>query len=132
MNVYAFKEGLISKLTHDLLIDIADFKVNLEVLKAGFTSGSLELEIQANSLKVICALKDKERIDTLKEKNIADIERDMGIKVLHPDNFPTVNFSSKAIHEKDGRYKINGDLSLHGITETIDFDIDSRGGNLKG
>ncbi len=67
-----------------------------------------------------------------KEKDIADIEKDMGVKVLHPDNFPTVNFSSKAIHEKDGRYKINGDLSLHGVTKTIDFDIDSRSGNLKG
>ncbi|MHC4455115.1 MAG: hypothetical protein ACYSWS_10560, partial [Planctomycetota bacterium] len=42
--VYTFKEGLLSKLAHDLLIDITDFKVNLEVPESGFASGSLELE----------------------------------------------------------------------------------------
>ncbi len=130
--VYTFKEGLLSKLAHDLLIDITDFKVNLDVPKAGFASGNLELEIQANSLKVICALKDGERTDALKEKDIADIERDMGVKVLHPDKYPTANFCSKAIKEKDGGYRINGDLSLHGVTKSIDFDIDTNGGNLKG
>ncbi len=132
LHVYTFKEGLLSKLAHDLLIDVTNFKVNLEVPEAGFTSGSLELEIQANSLKVICALKDGERADALKEKDIADIEKDMGGKVLHPDKFPTANFRSKTIQEKDGGYKINGDLNLHGVTKTIDFDIDTNGENLKG
>ena len=130
--VYTFKEGLLSKLAHDLLIDITNFKVHLDVPEAGFTSGSLELEIQANSLKVICALKDGERTDALKEKDIADIEKDMGGKVLHPDKYPTANFRSKAIQEKDGGYKINGDLNLHGVTKSIDFDIDTNGENLKG
>ena len=132
LNVYTFKEGLLSKLAHDLLIDITDFKVNLEVPEAGFASGSLELEIQANSLKVICALKDGEKTDALKEKDIADIERDMGVKVLHPDKYPTATFCSKTIQEKDGGYKINGDLSLHGVTKSIDFDIDANGEHIKG
>ncbi len=132
LHVYTFKEGLLSKLAHDLLIDITNFKVNLDVPEAGFTSGSLELEIQANSLKVICALKDGERTDALKEKDIADIEKDMGGKVLHPDKYSTANFRSKAIQEKDGGYKINGDLSLHGVNKSIDFDIDTNGENLKG
>ena len=130
--VYTFKEGLLSKLAHDLLIDVTNFKVNLDVPEAGFSSGSLELEIQANSLKIVCALKDGERTDALKEKDIVDIERDMGVKVLHPDKYPTANFRSKAIQEKDGGYHINGDLSLHGVTKSLDFDIDTNGGNLKG
>ncbi len=132
LHVYTFKEGLLSKLAHDLLIGITNFKVNLDVPEAGFTSGSLELEIEANSLKVICALKDGERTDALKEKDIADIEKDMAGKVLHPDKYPTANFRSKAIQEKDGGYKINGDLSLHGVTKSIDFDINTNSENLKG
>ena len=127
MNVYTFKESLLSKLAHDLLIDITDFKVNLEVPDAGFASGSLELEIQANSLRVICALKDGERTDALKEKDIADIEKDMGGKVLHPDKYPTATFRSKSIQEKEGGYKIDGDLTLHGVTKSIDFDLDTNG-----
>ncbi len=130
--VYTFKEGLLSKLAHDLLIDVTNFKVNLDIPADGFTSGSLELEIQANSLNVICALKDGERTEELKEKDIADIEKDLGGKVLHPDKYPTVNFRSKAIQKKDGGYKINGDLNLHGVMKTIDFDMDTNGDNLKG
>jgi polyisoprenoid-binding protein YceI len=132
LNVYTFKEGLLSKLAHDLLIDITDFKVNLEVPEAGFASGSLELEIQANSLKVICALKDGERTDALKEKDVADIEKDMGVEVLHPDKYPTVNFISNSIQKKEGGFHINGGLNLHGVIKSIDFDIDTNGGNLKG
>ena len=133
VSVYTFKEGLLSKLAHDLLIDVTDFKVDLDVPEAGFSSGSLGLELQANSLKVDCAMKDgKRQPDTLKEKDIADIEADMAKKVLHPDKYPTINFRSKAIQEKEGGYHINGELSLHGVTKSVDFDIDTSGGSLKG
>ncbi len=133
MSVYTYKEGLLSKLAHDLLIDVKNFKVNLNVPEAGLTSGSLEVELQADSLKVDCAMKEGERQpDTLKKKDIADIEKDMAKKVLHPDKYPTVNFCSKEIKEKEGGYHVSGDLSLHGVTKPIDFDIDTNGDNLKG
>ncbi len=133
VSVYTFKQGLLSKLAHDLLIDVEDFKVNVDVPESGFASGSLGLEIQANSLKVGCAMKEGERQpDTLKEKDIADIEADMAKKVLHPDKYPTVNFSSKAIQVKEGGYHVNGELSLHGVTKSVDFDVDTSGGGLKG
>lgn len=78
-------------------------------------------------------MKDGERQpDTLKEKDIADIEADMAKKVLHPDKYPTVSFSSKAIKEKEGGYHVNGELSLHGVTKPLDFVIDTSGGDLKG
>ncbi len=133
MSVYTFKEGLLSKLAHDLLIDVKNFKVDLNVSEAGLTSGSLEMELQADSLKVDCAMKNGERQpDTLKDKDIADIEKDMAKKVLHPDKYPNVNFCSKEIQEKEGGYHINGELSLHGVTKSIDFDIDTNGEHLKG
>ncbi len=133
MSVYTYKEGLLSKLAHDLQIDVKNFKVNLNVPEAGLTSGSLEVELQADSLKVDCAMKEGEpQPDTLKEKDIADIEKDMAKKVLHPDKYPSVNFCSKEIKEKEAGYHVNGELSLHGVTKTIDFDIDTNGDNLKG
>ncbi|MEE9605355.1 MAG: hypothetical protein V3V70_07265 [Candidatus Scalindua sp.] len=39
--VYTFKEGLLSKLAHDLLIDVKNFKVNLNIPEAGLTSERL-------------------------------------------------------------------------------------------
>jgi len=140
--IYTFKEGLLSKLAHDLLIDVTNFKVNVNVPEKGFSSGNLDLELQANSLKVICALKEGERQpDTLKEKDIADIERDTAKKVLHPDKYPTVNFCSKEILEKPGLsykldedgYHVKGELSLHGVTKPVEFNIKiTNGKNLTG
>jgi polyisoprenoid-binding protein YceI len=132
--VYTFKEGLLSKLAHDLLIDVTNFKVNANVPEEGFSSGNLDMELQANSLKVICALKDGERQpDTLKEKDIADIERDMAKKVLHPEKYPTVNFCSKGIQEKEGGYQLKGELTLHGVTKPVEFDVKTTNGeNLTG
>jgi len=140
--IYTFKEGLLSKLAHDLLIDVTNFKVNVNVPEKGFSSGNLDLELQANSLKVICALKEGERQpDTLKEKDIADIERDTAKKVLHPDKYPTVNFCSKEILEKPGLsykldedgYHVKGELSLHGVTKPVEFNVKiTNGKNLTG
>ena len=134
VSAYTYKSGLLSKLAHDLLIDVTDFKVNVDVPEeGGFASGSLGLEIQTNSLKVDCAMKDGERQpDTLKEKDIADIEADMAKKVLHPDKYPTANFSSKCIQENGDSYHVSGELSLHGVTKPVNFDIDTSGGGLKG
>ncbi len=133
LHVYTFKEGLLSKLAHDLLIDVPNYKVDLNVPEAGFASGSLNVELQADSLKIICAMKNGERQpDTIKPDDIATIEKDMGGKVLHPDKYPTVNFSSKSIQEKEGGYRVSGDLSLHGVTKPIEFDIESNGENVKG
>jgi polyisoprenoid-binding protein YceI len=134
MYVYTFKEGLLSKLAHDLLIDVTNFKVNVNVPEEGFSSGNFDIELQANSLKVICAMKEgKRQPDTLKEKDIEDIERDMSKKVLHPDKYPAVNFYSKEIQEKEDGYHVKGELSLHGVTKPVEFDLKTTNGeNITG
>ena len=134
MSVYTYKEGLLSKLAHDLLIDVNKYTVNLNIPEDGLSAGNLEVEIHADSLKVICAMKDgQQQPDTIKEDDLATIEKDMFGKVLHPDKYPTINFRSKNIQEKEGRYRVNGELSLHGVTKPIEFDIDTpNDNNLKG
>jgi hypothetical protein len=56
------------------LIDVTDFTVNIDVPEDGFTSGSLGLEIQANSLKVVCAMKNGERATNMPYQGGQDIE----------------------------------------------------------
>ncbi len=116
MSVYTFKEGLLSKIAHDLQIDVANYKVNVNIPEEGFSSGSLNVELQTNSLKVDFAMKDGQpNPGCLKEKDIADIEKDMFKKVLHPDKHPTLNFCSKEIQEKEGGYRVSGELDMHGV-----------------
>ncbi len=134
LSVYTFKEGFLSAIAHDLLIDVPNFTIKLNVPDAGVQSANVEAEILANSLKVVCAMKEGQRQpDTLKEKDKADIEEATFKDVLHPSQYPTINFRSSNIQEKDGVYHVKGELTLHGVTRPIEFDAKTTTGkDLKG
>lgn len=132
--VYTFKEGFLSAVAHDLLIDVPNFTIKLNVPDGGTQSASIEAEILANSLKVVCAMKDgHQNYDALKEKDKADIEEATFKDVLHPSKYPTINFRSSNIQEKDDVYHVKGELTLHGVTRPIEFDAKTTTGkDLKG
>ena len=132
--VYTFKEGFLSAIAHDLLIDVTNFTIKLNIPDTGVQSASVEAEILANSLKVVCAMKDgQQNYDALKEKDKADIEEATFKDVLHPSKYPTTNFRSSNIQEKDGTYHVKGELTLHGVTRPVEFDAKTTTGkDLKG
>lgn len=132
--VYTFKEGFLSAVAHDLLIEVTQFRVSLNLPPGGVRSASVDAEIQANSLKVICAMKDgQHRYDMLKEKDLKDIEEATAKDVLHPDKYATINFRSTSLQEKEGNYHVKGELTLHGVTRPIEFDVQTTTGkDLKG
>lgn len=132
--VYTFKEGFLSAIAHDLLIDVTNFTIKLNVPDAGVQSASVEAEIFANSLKVVCAMKEGQRQpDTLKEKDKAEIEEATFKDVLHPSKFPTITFCSTEIQENDGTYHVKGTLTMHGVTRAIEFDAKTTTGKeIKG
>ena len=134
LSVYTFKEGFLSVVAHDLLIDVTNFTIKPIIPDTGVQSASIEAEIQANSLKVVCAMKDgQENHAALKEKDKADIEEATFKDVLHPSKYPTINFRSSNIQEKDGVYHVKGELTLHGVTRPIEFDAKTTTGkDLKG
>lgn len=127
--VYTFKEGFLSAVAHDLLIEATNFSVNLNVPAGNINSANVEAEIQANSLKVLCAIKDgQHRYDMLKEKDKADIEEATFKDVLHSAKYPTITFRSTSIREKEGVYHVKGELTLHGITRPVEFDAQTATG----
>ena len=132
--VYTFKEGFLSAIAHDLLINVTNFTIKPNIPNTGVQSASIEAEIQANSLKVVCAMKDgQENHAALKEKDKADIEEATFKDVLHPSKYPTINFRSTDIQEKDGTYHVKGELTLHGVTRPIEFDAKTTTGkDIKG
>src|SRR3990172_11916213 len=132
--VYTFKEGFLSAVAHDLLIDVPHFTIKLNVSDASAQSASVEAEILANSLKVVCAMKDgQQNYDALKEKDKSDIKEATFKDVLHPSKYPAINFRSTDIQEKDGTYHVKGELTLHGVTRPVDFDAKTTTGkDLKG
>ncbi|MCK6467927.1 MAG: YceI family protein [Candidatus Brocadia sinica] len=133
LSVYTFKEGFLSAVAHDLLIEVTNFRVALNIPAGGINSASVDAEVQANSLKVVCAMKEgQHRYDLLKEKDKTDIEEATFKDVLHPHKYPTINFRSTGIQEKEGIYHVKGELTLHGVTRSVEFDAQPTERGLKG
>jgi len=133
INVYTYKEGMLSAVAHDLLLEVTGFEVNMNVPSEGISNATVRAEIKSDSLKVICAMKDgQQQPTTLKEKDISEIEEAMNKDVLHPKKFPVITFESNDIKEKNGLYHITGTLNLHGVTKTIEFDSEVTDKNIKG
>lgn len=134
LHVYTYKEGFLGAVAHDLLIDVTGFTVRLNVPEGGNQSATVEAEILANSLKVVCAMKDGQRNnDALKEKDKADIEEATSKDVLHPSKYPIISFHSTDIQGNGDVYHVKGDLTLHGATHPLEFDAKTTNGkDLKG
>ena len=61
--------------------------------------------------------------DTLKAKDKADIDEATSKDVLHPAKFPTIGFRSTDVQAKAGGYLVKGELTLHGTTRPVAFDV---------
>ncbi|MCF6153975.1 MAG: YceI family protein [Candidatus Brocadia sp.] len=126
ISVYTYKEGVLSAIAHDLLIEVTNFTVNLHVSTDAIPSSmSVEAQIKADSLRVACAMKDGQcQYDILKEKDKADIEEATFKDVLHVAKYPAINFRSHDIKQtSEGDYHVKGELTLHGVTRPIEFDV---------
>lgn len=72
---------------------------------------------------------DTNSIDTRNEK------RDGHLKspdFLDTEKYPTMTFRSKKIEQNgDGRYRVVGDLTLHGVTREVTLDVDGPSAPVK-
>ncbi len=111
--VQAFAEGLLSAFGHDPVIAIRDFHGEAEFVPGTLENARLKVTVDANSLTITNAKKEKDRLE---------IERSMREQVLEVEKYPQIVFSSSNISASrmaEGRYRtrIIGDLMLHGFTQ---------------
>jgi polyisoprenoid-binding protein YceI len=107
--VYSFKEGLLSKLAHDLKHRVTRFSVRVDE-----QTRAIEAEIDAQSLKVECVM--KEGVET--ENGISDddrkkIEGQIIEDVLNARKHPLIKFRSTAVVERPDALEIQGILELN-------------------
>ena len=112
--VQAFAEGLLSMFGHDPVIGVKDFQGEASFVPETFENALLKLTINANSLRVVNDVKEKDR---------QDIERTMRDEVLETGKFPEIVFQSNNVSLSrigEGRYRarVIGDLTLHGVTQS--------------
>lgn len=114
--VFTFKEGLLSKIAHDLKLRVKDFRIAV-------TSDPVAIDatFSAQSLEVVTAMKDGEaNPSALSESDKSKIAKQIGAEVLHASQYPEVTFVSSTVNETaSGSLQISGTLSLHGTQQAM-------------
>lgn len=113
--VYSFKEGLLSKIAHDLKHRVTRFTIKVDPQK-----NEIEAEIDARSLRVECVMKDgKENTTELTGDDKAEIEDQIVMDVLHADVHPLIRFNSTQVVEAPDGLQIQGKMVLNDRTQPI-------------
>ncbi|OIN55470.1 YceI family protein [Arsenicibacter rosenii] len=103
--------------THLMLTDVdgnfKTFDASITSSKPDFSDAVIEVTADVNSINT-----DNERRDGhLKSPDFFDAAK-----------FPTFTFKSKSVQKVEGKkYKITGDLTLHGVTKPVTFDATLTG-----
>jgi hypothetical protein len=122
MRVRVLKAGLFSAFGHE-------HEVRAPISQGTITEGPdpvVELIVDARQLRLM---------DTdLSAKNYAEIQSTMlGTKVLDSEKFPQIRFRSTSVEKlATGKWKIRGDLTLHGQTHPVEVEVSSNQGHYLG
>jgi len=115
VRVFTFKEGLLSRIAHDLRLDVGRFDVRLdgERVKASFETTSLTVD----------GVMKKGRLDRngLNKRDMSQIQRTIRDEIFHSNRFPQISFEGV----REGS-RISGTLEMKGRRADLAFDIGSN------
>src|SRR5574337_1107445 len=121
LTVHVSKAGLFSAFghNHEIRAPIARGSFNEE-------SPAVELEVDARQLKALDPdLSDKDR---------AEVQQTMlGPEVLDSAKFPQIRFRSLSVERAgEGKWRVHGDLTLHGQTHPVLAEVAGTAGHYRG
>jgi polyisoprenoid-binding protein YceI len=89
------------------------YNVNINTSKSDFSDATVELTVQTNSINTRVEPRDNH----LKSADFFDV-----------DKYPTMTFKSKSIKKiSEGKYSLDGDLTLLGVTKPVSVTMIYRG-----
>lgn len=124
-------------------IDSAHSTITIHVGKAGlFSTAGHEHRVSApiaegaiddSEASHVWLRVDAARMTVLAEKDQEPVQSTMQKSVLESARFPEIRFESTSIHKTDnGKWAVTGNLTLHGKTNSITFDVHNEEGAYKG
>lgn len=115
--VFTYKEGLLSKVAHDLKLGVTRFSIELDEEQLSLTA-----QFDARSLRVLSPMRDGQPVPSLLgASDRQKIEQNIVSEVLDAATFPQVSFVSTQIKKLEGeRFAVRGRLTLHGRTQELE------------
>lgn len=124
--VFTFKEGLLSKVAHDLKLRAGRFELNVH------DDGQITLVCPVRSLRVMHAMREaKEAPELLSPKDKSKIEDTICNDVLNAAAHPEVRFVSSQVDEIQDGFRVQGHLTICGVTRPLTADIATVDGRLE-
>jgi polyisoprenoid-binding protein YceI len=124
--VYAFKEGLLAAVGHDVKLRVGKLEVRADGEQVVAT-------FDPASLTVVTAMRQgAENPGALSDKDKRTIEGYVRDDILHPRRYPKIEFRSREIAAEDDGWDVEGDLTLHGRTRTVKGRVEQRGDRVVG
>jgi polyisoprenoid-binding protein YceI len=123
--VFTFKDGLLSKVAHDLELRVTRFSVDIDA-----ATSSVSAELDPASLVVVNAMHDgKAAPRALSDADKQKIESQIRKEVLETDRHELIRFRSSQLERRaDGGYSVTGELTLHGATRPLRIETRLEGG----
>ena len=120
--VQAFATGLLAGFAHSPVFAIRDYQGEIELADDQASGMKVSLTIRASSLELI---------DSVKESDRQEIQRQLMDEVLEVGQFPQIAFTSTKVAPTQiaanwFRSQIEGDMKLHGITRPVPIDSQLR------
>lgn len=109
--VRTFKEGLMSAVGHDLVLEVKDFRLAIG------DDQSIRAECRTDSLIVLGP-------SSLSDSDKRAIKKDLDAKVLEISRHPKATFRSTEVEPRGAEtYRVKGRLALHGIEQLLEFEV---------
>lgn len=114
--VFSYKDGVLSRVAHDLMIRATRFTVEED-------STALRATVEAGRLSVVQAMNG----GSLTAANVSEIEDKMRTEVLDSARWPQITFASTSVDDAS----IVGQLSLRGVTRQVRWTRRGRTAELR-
>ena len=122
--IFSFKDGLLSRVAHDLKIQVDRFEVKVDE-----ESKAIEATFEVGSMRVICARKDgRDEKGTLSRGDIKKIQGNITKDVLNAKKQPQVKFVSSSVSEEGDSATLEGTLTMNGRSKSIRTTATKRDG----
>src|SRR6185312_2796848 len=111
--VSVFVDGLASSFGHDAVLRVTSLSLDVgddDGITADFDAGSLRV------------------VDDISDSNRAEIEKN-AVKTLEAQKYQRIEFRSVSVKRDGDRARIEGDLTLHGVTNSITVNAQNDGKN---